>query len=213
MTIARILPLSLLPFLVPSAPAPGLFRSKKKVRRLDCERLSTEAATTRYPGQIEPERPRGDYVERDVVRCQPRLLREGLRTAHTEALLHGLERSAQEIAGRVGALGANGTDRTWLIEAHDPDVRMVGKLRFALQNAMVGQGLSVTDRTPRLGLADLDVITRMPPAQAYPAACRRYAENGSLGPDQALVALMSLDPRETALHAGVCVDGGWTWLR
>lgn len=213
MSAIRMLPLGLLPFLLPSAPAPGLFRTKKTVRRLDCERLSTEAATTRYPGEIEPMRPRGDYVERDVVRCQPRLLGEGLRTAHTDALLRGLERSAQEIAGHVGALGANGTTRTWLIEAHDPDVRMVGKLRFALQNAMASQGLAVSDRTPRLGLADLDVITRMPPALAYPAACRRYSDNGSIGPGQALVALMSLDPRETALHAGVCVDGGWTWLQ
>lgn len=210
---ARGVALSLLPFLAPAAPAPGLFRTKAAVRRLDCERLSTEAATRRYPGEVQPERPRGDYVERDVVRCQPRVLRPGVRSPRAEAVLTGLERSVQEVAGRVGALGANGTARTWLVEAHDPDVRMVGKLRFALQNALVEQGLSVSDRTPRLALADLDVITRMPPGLAHAAACRRHADNGSLGPGHALVSLVTLDPRETALHAGVCVDGGWTWLQ
>lgn len=209
----HVLLASVLPFLAPAWPAPGLFRSKAKARRLDCERLSTEAAATRYPGEIEPERPRGDYVERDVVRCHPRLMRPGLRAPRVEALLTELERHAQQVAGRVGALGANGTARTWLVEAHDPDVQVVGKLRFAVQNALLGQGLRVSDRTPRLAFADIDVITRLPPTQAYAAACRRYAENGSLGPDEALVALVNRDRRETGLHAGVCVDGGWTWLQ
>jgi len=212
-TGATLLLSGLMPFLAPAWPAPGLFRSRARVRRLDCERLTTEAALSRYPGEIDPEPPRGAYAEREVVRCHPRLLPPGVRAPRVEALLRDLERHASTVAGRVGSLGANGTARTWLVEAHDPEVQVVGKLRFAVQNALLEQGLAVTDRTPRLGLADVDVITRLPPSQAYAAACRRYAENGSLGPGDALVALVNRDRRETGLHAGVCVDGGWTWLQ
>lgn len=203
----------LMPFLAPAWPAPGLFRTKARVRRLDCERLTTEATLSLYPGEIEPERPRGDYVEREIVRCHPRLLPAGVRAPRVEALLRDLERHAGAVAGHVGALGANGTARTWLVEAHDPDAQVVGKLRFAVQNALIEQGLQVTDRTPRLAFQDVQVITRMPASQAYAAACRRYHENGSLGPQDALVALVNRDRRETGLHAGVCVDGGWTWLQ
>ena len=203
----------LMPFVAPAWPAPGLFRSRARVRRLDCERLTTETTLSRYPGEIAPEPPRGAYAEREVVRCHPRLLPPGVRAPRVEALLRDLERHASTVAGRVGSLGANGTARTWLVEAHDPDPQVVGKLRFALQNALLAQGLEVSDRTPRLGLADVDLITRLPPSQAYAAACRRYSENGSLGQDEALVALVNRDRRETGLHAGVCVDGGWRWLQ
>lgn len=213
MKTARAASLSVLSALLPAAPAPGLFFSKKQVRRLDCERLTVGAAATQHPGAIEPERPRGDYVERKVLRCRARLLRSDVRSPRIEAVLLDLERTMQTVAGHVGALSANGTARTWLVEAHDPDTRLVGKLRFALQNAMVDQGLAVSDRTPRLGLSDLEIITRLPPDRAYSAACARHAANGSIGPAEALVALVARDPRETALHAGVCIDGGWAWLQ
>ena len=28
-----------------------------------------------------------------------------------------------------------------------------------------------------------------------------------------LLAVVHLDPRETQVHAALCVDGGWSWLR
>jgi hypothetical protein len=53
----------------------------------------------------------------------------------------------------------------------------------------------------------------MPPSEAYPTACRRYTDNGSLGAADVLLAVVLLDRQETALHAGLCAAGSWTWLR
>ena len=57
------------------------------------------------------------------------------------------------------------------------------------------------------------VITRMAPDQAYPTACRRWFDTGSLDDGDALLAVVTRDPRETDLHAGLCASGTWTWLR
>jgi hypothetical protein len=71
----------------------------------------------------------------------------------------------------------------------------------------------VSDRVPLLSAEDVNVLTRMHPDAAYPAACQRYAATGALGPGEALLAIVRRDPRETVLHAGLCVDGGWAWLK
>ena len=108
---------------------------------------------------------------------------------------------------------AQAADRVWLVEANVPTAPLGTKIAFATKAALMRQGLAVSDRTVTLGAGDVDVLTRLPPLAAYPAACRRYADGGSLRPGDALLFVMVLDPRETMLHAGLCIDGGWTWLR
>lgn len=208
-----LLALLILPFVVNVGPAPGLFESKTDLRRLECERLSALEGAARYPGQVMTSPPRGDFIERSTLVCNERYLRPGMRAARDEAVLSTLSAQAAAAAGRIDALAPDLRARTWLVEAHYESAPVAGKISFAAQTALGAKGLRVSDRTPTLAAGDVAVITRLEPAQAYPAACQRYFDNHSLGTGDALLAMVSRDPRETALHAGLCVDGQWTWLQ
>ncbi|MCB9693866.1 MAG: hypothetical protein H6736_18805 [Alphaproteobacteria bacterium] len=194
-------------------PAPGILRTKRALRRLECEHLDPGTASRRYPGRVLPERPRGDFVERSVMVCRQRLLAPGTRPDREEAILADLDVRADAMATAAASVRPELAERTWLVEAFYPDARVVGKLSFAAKNALMEQGLAVTDRHPRLAVGDVDVLTRMPPGEAYPAACARYHATGSVGAGDALLAVVSRDRRETQLHAGICADGRWEWLQ
>lgn len=194
-------------------PAPGLFRTVEGSRQLGCASLGVREGVARYPGRVSPEAPRGDYVDRRLVVCEQRALRAGLRRPRVEAVLGDLELRAQEIASAAGSLRPDLQQRTWLVEVHDPSPQMVTKIGFAVKNALIDKGVAVSDRTPKLAIGDLDVLTRMEPGLAYPAACKRYAATHTLGPEHVLLSVITRDPRETLLHAGTCADGNWTWLR
>lgn len=203
----------LLVLLVPSDPAPGLTHAKHRSRRLECERVSTETASARYPGQIVTPGSRDSYTDRSTVVCRERLMRPGLRTARDEAILSTLDAKVNELAITAGSLRPDLADQTWLVEAYYPSAPVSAKIAFATKNALVGRGLRVSDRAPTLAAGDIDVITRMSPSEAYPAACQRYLATGSLGEDDVLLAIVSRDPRETILHAGLCTRGQWSWLK
>lgn len=201
-----------IPALVRPDPAPGLFRSRDRARSFECERMDAETAARRYPGEVEPARPRGEYMERSALACTQRLMRPGLRDDRDEAILSALDPLVTELCATAGELRPL-ADRTWLVEVFYPSVQVAGKLAFAAKNVLVGKGARVSDRTPTLSAGDVDVLTRMPPEDAYPAACRRWLDNGSLGADDVLLSIVSRDPRETTLHAGLCADGRWAWLK
>lgn len=208
-----LLSLALFPFVSPKDPGPGLLRSKEAARRLACEHTTVEAAADEFPGRLSPRRPRGGYIERSVVVCRENWMRPGLRSAADEAVLGGLSDTASGLARDAGASFPELEGHTWLVEAHHPSEAVSAKVRFATQNALMEQGLAVSDRTPVLSAGDIDVLLRMAPSEAYGAACRRYSDNGTLREGQALLAVVQRDRRETLLHAGLCVDGRWTWLR
>lgn len=203
----------LLPALVHPDPAPGLFRSRTHARTFECERMDVENVGRRHPGEVAPTRPRGEYVERSALACTQRLMRPGLREERDEAVLSTLGPLVTELGASADALRPGLASRTWLVEVYYPSVQVAAKLAFAAKNELVGKGLRVSDRTPTLAAGDVEVLTRMPADAAYPAACRRYRDNGSLGADDVLFAIVSRDPRETTLHAGLCTEGGWAWLR
>ena len=213
MEVTLLIALVLLPFLLPTDPAPSLLRTKAESRNLHCEHTTVEAASRLFPGRIEPAQPRGDYTERSVVVCREPLMRPGIRAARDEAVLSSLSARASDLALTVESLHPNLADHTWMVETYYPDGPVSAKISFATRNALVGQGLSVTDRTPILAVGDISILTKMSPDVAYPAACQRYAALGSLGEGEALLAVVSRDPRETDLHAGLCVAGQWTWLK
>lgn len=204
---------ALVPFVVPTDPAPGWRRTKEESRNLECERVSNEIGTRRYPGQIVAAPPRGEDNERTVVVCNERLTRHGLRPERDEAILSTLDASATDLASAAGSMRPDLRDRTWLVEAYYPNAPVAAKISFAAKNALMRGGLSVSDRTPTLAVGDITVLTRMTPDEAFPAACQRLHATGNLGEGDALLAIVSRDPRETILHAGLCTDGAWTWLK
>jgi hypothetical protein len=193
-------------------PAPGLFNSKAQSRAYECERLDIAEAHREHPGEVRAPGPRGEYIDRSALVCTEKLVRPGLRNEQDEAILASLDERASEL-GSLAGLRPDLSEKTWLVEAYYPNPQVASKVSFATKNALVSQGLLVSDRTPILGFGDMDVITRLPPEQAYAAACQRYSDNGSLGPDDALMGVVLLDPRETQLHAGVCANGSWSWVQ
>jgi hypothetical protein len=196
-----------------SDPAPGLLRSKRWSRNLECERVSAENARERYPGQIVESSPRGDYIDRSVVICAERLTRPGLRPVLDEAILSELEAITTDLASAAQSMRPELADRTWLVQAYYPSPVVAGKISFAIKNALIRRGLRVSDRAPTLAADDVQLLTRLSPDEAYPAACRRYTATGSLGEGDVLLAVISRDPRETILHAGLCMKGPWAWLK
>ncbi len=200
-----------LPLLFPAAPAPGLARSRAWARQYDCERIADEVALQRYPGRVRPSSPEED-PDRTVVICHQRLLSEGLREPRDEAVLRDLRDTADAIAVATEGLRPGLGEVTWLVDVHYPDGAVADKIGFATKNALMKRSLSVSDRVPLLTASDLGVLTRMPPEQAYPKACRRYHDTGSLGDDEVLVAVVQLDVRQTTLLAGICHQGRWGWL-
>lgn len=205
--------LSFLPFLALTDPAPGLIRTRTASRDLDCERMTAQVGSRLYPGEIDAPDPRGEYVERAAVVCRERLVRPGLRAAGDEAILSSLEASIGGLVGTAASLRPDLAGATWLVEVYHGSGPVAAKVGFATKNALMRQGLQVSDRTPVLGPDDLDVLIRMTPDEAYPAACRRYFDTGSLDEGDALLAVVHRDARETILHAGLCTAGQWTWLR
>lgn len=211
--------LLLLPLLAPVIvglahdPAPGLTQSKVEARNLICARQGEAVTRRQHPGSVEEPRPRGDFLESDVVACQGRLVAYGDRPDRDELILSELQASATDIVQAAVALGPRVGIRTWLVEAFYPDAAITGKITFAVKTALVERHQQVSDRVPILAAGDILVLGTTPAAQAYPLACRRYHAQGSVGPGEALLGVVLLHARETALHAGLCVDGVWQWLR
>lgn len=193
-------------------------------RPFDCEPITMAGARQRAPGQLGEASARGDYFERRAVICRERLMStgvrrseqqagKGLRQAKDDAVLMQLRATSSAVARLVSELPAEQQKRTWLVEAYYPQVAVGQKIGFAVKNALLDHGLRVTDRAPTLAAGDIEVIGHLDKSEAYPLACLRYRASGSLGPTDALVAVVSLDSRETTLHTGVCVDGQWSWLK
>jgi len=201
-----------LAFLFPAGPVPGLTRSVRWIRQHDCERMSKLEAYRLHPGRVAPPEAEEDG-QVEVVVCRERLMRDGLRSPGDEAVLRRLDDLADELVAASEPYHQPLRERTWLVEVFYPDPTVAGKLSFAVKDDLLQAGLQVSDRVPLLSAEDVIVLTHMHPDQAYPAACQRYHQSGGLGPGEALLAVIQRDRRETVLHAGICVDGGWAWLK
>jgi hypothetical protein len=194
-------------------PAPGPSRTTTASRRLDCERMNARNGSSRYPGEIQPPPATTGHLDRTTVVCRERLLRDGLRAPLDEALLTDLQPNADALAETAASLRPDLRGATWLVEVFVPNPQVAVKVSFATKNALMYSGRHVSDRTPVLGAGDIGVITRMSPFEAYPTACVRWFATGAVGPGDAVLSVITLDPRETTLHAGLCVAGQWSWLR
>jgi hypothetical protein len=204
------------PYADPSDPMPSLAVSRTRSRTYECSPVDAARGSQLYPGRVDRVYSRGDVLQPDSFVCRQRLLHNldsGARSSLDGAILASMTPLVTDLAGLAASVDPALTERTWLVEAFYPDPAVQTKIAFAAKNALMDAGVSVSDRAPVLGVGDVAVLTRMAPADAYPAACIRYSAIGSIGPDDVLLAVVHRDPRETTLHAGLCVDGAWRWLR
>lgn len=216
MNILQIALRIVFPYADPSDPAPSMAISKTRSRTYECTPIDVARGSALYPGQIDRQYSRGDVLQPDNFVCRQRLLSDlesGFRTPRDTAILADLTPIVTDLAGLAASVDPELQDRTWLVEAFYPDPSVQAKIAFATKNALMDNGVSVTDRMPVLGAGDVAVLTRMDPALAYRAACTRYEQIGTLDDDDVLLAIVHRDPRETTLHAGLCVDGRWRWLK
>ena len=204
-----------MPSLVESArdPVEGWLPSEIALRDLDCTPMTTEGAQAVAPGRVPEASPRGDFMDRRAVLCRERLMPQGVRRPQDDAILSELRATAKELAALVEALDPPQRERTWQVEVFYPDASVAHKIGFAVKNALLDRGRRVSDRVPTLAGGDILVLATLSPQTAYQLACTRYAALGSLGPNDALLAIVLRHPRETALHAGICLDGRWRWLQ
>jgi hypothetical protein len=207
--------LVLLPFYVmerATDPSPGFFQSKADARNLDCARLSQAKAHQLHPGQV-PDVPARDLAggSSDALVCAARIMRQGERPARDEAILSSLRQTVGEITQIASALHPE--EITWHVDAFYPDTAVAAKIAVAARTDLAERGRRVSDRVPLLAAGDIAILGRMSPREAYPVACARYLAHQALGAEDAFLGLMIVDPRETTLHAGICLRGEWRWLR
>lgn len=205
----------LLPFTVfldrATDPSPGPWQPKAEARNLECVRMSQAEAHELRPDRI-PEPPaRSTFGVTDALICKRRFLHHDERPARDELILSSLRQMVGEVNQQAGALGLEGL--TWHVDAFYPQPEVAAKIAVASRTDLAERGQKVSDRVPLLAAGDLVVLGGMPPQQAYPLACKRYFDEGTLAEKDAFLNLMILDPREAQLHAGLCVQGKWTWLR
>lgn len=201
------------PFLVSRTkdPAPGFWQSKEEARNLECVRRSQAEAHELDPSAVPAPPVRSTMVTVDALVCTPRIRRHGERGPQDEAILAGLRGSVQGII-EAAAASVKG-DVTWHVDAFYPEPRVASKISVAARTELAESGRRVSDRVPLLAAGDLSVLRGLPPQEKYRLACARYFAEGSLTSGQAFLGLMVVDPRETQLHAGLCLEGEWRWLQ
>ncbi len=193
-------------------PSPGIGQTKKETRNLDCTRMSQAEAHERYPGKVPEPAARGTLSRIDALACKRRMLDYGERPARDEAILSTLRESVGDISEVASAVGSD-EGLTWHVDAFYPDPRVAAKIAVAAKTDLAERGRRVSDKVPTLAAGDIAVLSGLSPREAYAVACTRYFAQGVLGNSDAFLGIMIVDPRETQLHAGVCMNGTWRWLR
>jgi hypothetical protein len=190
----------------------SLWLSRQETRSFECNRVSQDQAHELRPGIVPERSPRaGTFEFTDALICERRYLAPGERPARDEAILSSLRASAQEIAQLATVGVPEGT--TWLVDAFYPEPMVASKISVAVRTELVERRHRVSDQVPVLAAGDIAVLRRLKPSEAYPLACSRYFAEHSLSDQQRFLGLMIVDARETQLHAGLCSDGKWRWLR
>ena len=188
------------------------------LKDLDCERLDQAEAHRRYPATVPATSMKlGTLVTRDAMVCR-RMIVPWSERAHREgALLASLSDEAAHMASAVvsavsGAVDGQRTTRVF-VDAFHPDPRMAHKIARASRHALAERGVQTLDLPPLLAAADVDVVATLPLEKAIAVGCARLHAEGTLSPDDVWVGVALLREHETTLHAGLCRQGRWSWLR
>ncbi len=193
-------------------PSHAIFVGKQDARNMECERMNHARAQELYPHRVRPLPARIIDQRIEALACRQRYVRWGERSARDEVILSSLRSAMAQIAETADAV-VDDAALTWHVDAFYPDAQVAQKISVAARTELAEKGRRVSDRVPMLAAGDLAVLRGMPPQDAYRLACRRYFDQASLGPKDAFLGIVLVDPRETQLHAGVCVAGQWRWLQ
>ncbi len=192
-------------------PAAGFLQTKQQARNYDCQRFAQQEAHERYPGLVPEPPPRGGYGVKDALVCTRRIVDWGERDARDEVVLSSLRESVDELVRLARSAAPPGT--TWYVDAFYPQPQVAQKISIAARTSLVERGQTVSDQVPVLAAGDIAVLARLGPSRSYALACKRYFAQEILQPGEALLGLMIIDPRESQLHAGLCLQGEWRWLQ
>ncbi|MDX2010323.1 MAG: hypothetical protein SFW67_09040 [Myxococcaceae bacterium] len=190
---------------------PVIFSNRAERRSIDCTRLSQLEAFERYPGQVPAPQARTVASEDPgVLTCASRYFAIDERPARDEAILSTLSEQVGALADQAGAL--YGREAVWHVDAFYPSLPVAQKIAIAARTTLAERGLTVSNRVPTLAAGDVAVLATLPPAEVYPAACRRSFETRVLEGRDVFFGVMIVDAKETILHGGVCSEGTWRWL-
>lgn len=196
-----------------AADPAGFFATRKELRSLDCRRITQAEGANRFPGQVPEPSVRGQtFSDTDAVICERRMLDGDERPPRDEAILSGLSTEVGDLV-KIAATTDGTQEALWHVDAFYPEPQVAAKIAVAARTTLAEQGRAVSDRVPILAAGDVAVVSRLPPGQSYAIACKRYFAEKSLGEHDVFLALMIVDPSESQLHAGVCAQGHWRWLR
>jgi hypothetical protein len=185
---------------------------RQAARELDCERLSQAQAHAQRPVDVPATNERSMALVRiDAMVCKRRIVGYGERDARDESILSSLSSDVATLTQQATATVP--TNAHWYVDAFYPSPKMVQKINGAARTVMAERGQRVSSASPFLAAGDIAVVQGMSMAQALPLACQRMTTEGSLQTDDAFLALALLHPNESELHAGVCHQGQWRWLR
>jgi hypothetical protein len=193
-------------------PAQQAWRGRQEGRQLDCTRMSQAAAHERHPAAVPPPTMRGTALqELDALVCERRMVRYGTRNDRDELVLSTLHAEVTALAQQAMAGTAPAT--RWLVDAYYPQPEVARKIANATRTTLAAAGQQVSSQPPLLAAADVAILHGLPIADALPWACRRLAAEGTLEATDAFLAVALVRAQETQLHAGICQQGGWRWLR
>lgn len=193
-------------------PADPIFQGRRAVRNLDCTRMPQAQAHALYPGRVPEPAPRTQTLtDIDALVCKRRIIAYDERPARDELILTTLRQTTAALTQAAVALGKRET--LWYVDAFYPDARISSRIAVAARTELVERGARVSNKVPVLAAGDLLVLRDLRVPDAFPLACTRYAAEQLLNDHEALLAITLVDDRESQLHAGVCLDGQWQWLR
>jgi hypothetical protein len=198
-------------------PIHASWKGRDELRSMECERLTHPEAFERFPGQLPAPGARSRViVEVDALACSHKWIEPGSRNARDELILEDLSQEMSEIVGLAQQQADAGT--AWFVDAYYPDPVMVRKIATAARMSFAERGISVYDQAPLMSAGDVEVLRTLQMRDSIPHACRRMFQRGELEDQtntekRAFLAIALVHEKESQLHAGVCQQGEFRWLR
>lgn len=194
-------------------PIQSGWQGRAALRDLECERLDQAEAHRRHPAEVPATTMKtATMMTTDALVCRRMMVPWDERGGRDGVILARLDEESTAMAGAVtGALGeARGRVS---VDVFHPDPRMAQKIAHASRQALAARGLTTSGLAPLLAAGDVDVLAGLPVERALPVGCARLFAEGTLQAGDTFVGVALLREDETTLHAGLCQEGRWRWLR